>query len=380
MAIYLDNAATSFPKPESVYEAVNNFQREIGGNPGRSTHRFARIAKRKVLETRKKIARLCNIQDPSRVIFTANGTEALNLAIKGVLRPGDHVITSFFEHNSVNRPLTKLISQGVSVTWIPANLEYGLDLNELSRKIQKNSRMIVLIHSSNVLGTLFPISEVGAIARENGLIFLVDGAQTVGKLPIDVEAMNIDLLAAPGHKGLFGPQGTGFLYLREGVLMETLKEGGTGSRSDLPRQPEFLPDRFESGTLNGPGIAGLGAGVEFILQEGQEKISQKEKTLLLQLWEGLEKIPRVKVYGPPPSLPRATLVSFNIEGLHCEDVGFILDNVFQIAVRSGLHCAPGIHKIIGTFPEGTVRVSPGYFNIEKDIEAFIAAVEDIVKR
>ena len=192
MAIYLDNAATSFPKPESVYEAVNNFQREIGGNPGRSTHRFARIAKRKVLETRKKIARLCNIQDPSRVIFTANGTEALNLAIKGVLRPGDHVITSFFEHNSVNRPLTKLISQGVSVTWIPANLEYGLDLNELSRKIQKNSRMIVLIHSSNVLGTLFPISEVGAIARENGLIFLVDGAQTFGKLPIDVEAMNID--------------------------------------------------------------------------------------------------------------------------------------------------------------------------------------------
>ncbi|MBW1678923.1 MAG: aminotransferase class V-fold PLP-dependent enzyme [Deltaproteobacteria bacterium] len=225
-----------------------------------------------------------------------------------------------------------------------------------------------------------PIAEVGALARDRGIIFLVDGAQTMGKLNIDVEAMNIDLLACPGHKGLLGPQGTGFLYIREGVELETMREGGTGSLSESKIQPDFLPDRFESGTLNGPGIAGLGAGVEFIIQEGQEKIAQKEKALTIQLWEGLKKMEKVKLYGPGPSLPRTSVVSFNLEGLHCEDVGSILDNAFNIEVRTGLHCAPGAHKSIGTFPKGTIRVSPGYFNTNENIEALIQAVEELTRK
>ena len=380
MSIYLDNAATSYPKPESVYEAVDNFQREIGGNPGRSVHRRSRRAHEKIYQTRKAIAKLCNIHDPSRIIFTANGTEALNLGLKGILKPGDHVITSFLEHNSVNRPLHKLALRGVGISRITYDPRNGLDMDELFRKVRKATRMIALIHGSNVLGTILPITEVGAMARESGVIFLVDGAQTVGKIPVDVEAMNIDLLACPGHKGLLGPQGTGFLYIREGVEVETMREGGTGSMSESNVQPDFLPDRFEGGTLNGPGIAGLGAGVEVILQEGQEKIAQKEKSLTVQLWEGLKKTEKVKLYGPDPSLPRTSVVSFNIEGLHCENVGSILDSAFQIEVRTGLHCSPGAHESVGTFPEGTVRVSPGYFNTKDDIEALIQAVKEIARK
>jgi cysteine desulfurase/selenocysteine lyase len=225
-----------------------------------------------------------------------------------------------------------------------------------------------------------PVTEVGEFARAHGIVFLVDGAQTIGKLPINVETMKIDLFAAPGHKGLLGPQGTGFLYVRDGVEITTILEGGTGTESDSIDQPDFFPDRFESGTLNGPGIAGLGAGVEFILGAGEEMIAQKEKTLATQLWEGLEKIKKVILYGPGPTLPRTSVVSFNIEGLHCEDVGTILDTAFNSEVRSGLHCAPGTHECIGTFPEGTVRVSPGFFNTHEDIETLIRAVAAIAHR
>lgn len=380
MAIYLDNAATSYPKPESVYAAVNKFMRQIGGNPNRSAHQRFRKAYEKVCQTRKAIAKLCNIQDPSRIVFTCNGTEALNLGLKGILKPEDHVITSSIEHNSVTRPLFKLGMAGISVTCLNCDPVHGLDLDELSRKIQKNTRMIILIHGSNVTGTVLPIAKVGALAQERGIVFLVDGAQTVGNFSVDVEAMNIDLLACPGHKGLLGPQGTGFMYIREGVEMETVQEGGTGSLSESKAQPDFLPDRFESGTLNGPGIAGLGAGIEFILQEGQKKIARKENILIAQLWEGLGKIEKVILYGPPPSLPRTSVVSLNIDGLHCDEVGSILDTAFNIEVRTGLHCAPGAHKSIGTFPEGTVRVSPGYFNTKEDIEALIRAVEEISQK
>ncbi len=380
MTMYLDNAATSFPKPESVYVAVDSFLREIGGSSGRSSYGRSRMAQEKVLETRKAIAKLFNIHNLSRIIFTINCTEALNLGLKGILKRGDHVISSSLEHNSVNRPVFKLASKGISVTWVSCDPRYGVDLDEVSRKIKKNTRMIMLTAGSNVLGTLLSIAEVGAIARQRGTIFFVDGAQTAGSLPIDVEAMNIDLLACSGHKGLFGPQGTGFLFIREGIELETLREGGTGSLSGSKMQPDFLPDRFESGTLNGPGIAGLGAGVEFVLQEGLERIAQKEKALTTQLWEGLEGIGKVKLYGPEPSLLRTSVVSFNIEGLHCEDVGSILDSVFQIEVRTGLHCAPGAHELIGTFPEGTIRVSPGYFNTQEDIEALIQAVRGIISR
>jgi len=380
MTIYLDNAATSFPKPRSVYEAINNFLQAIGGNPGRADHQRSRKAFAVISQARRAIARLCTINDPSRIIFTFNGTLALNMALKGVLKSGDHVITSSFEHNSVNRPLHKLSLQGVEVSRITCDPRSGLDLKELTHTIKKNTKMIALTHSSNVLGTILPIAETGTIARDQGIIFLVDGAQTLGKRLLNVETMKIDLLACPGHKGLFGPQGTGFLFIREGIDLETIFEGGTGSQSESREQPDFFPDRFEGGTLNGPGIAGLGAGVEFILQEGQENIIHKEKALSTQLWEGLAKINEVTLYGPEPSLPRTSVVSFSIPGLHCENIGFMLDQVYNIEVRSGLHCSPGAHQCIGTFPEGTVRVSPGYYNTAEDINAVIKAVGDIAYR
>jgi selenocysteine lyase/cysteine desulfurase len=240
--------------------------------------------------------------------------------------------------------------------------------------------MIAITHASNVVGTIMPIAEAGSIAREREIILLVDGAQTLGKMTVDVDAMNIDLLACPGHKGLFGPQGTGFLFIREGIDLDTIVEGGTGTQSESLKQPDFLPDRFEAGTLNGPGIAGLGAGVEFILQEGQEKIKHKEKALTTQLWEGLALIPNIKLYGPEPSLPRTSVVSFSFPGLHCEHIGFMLNDAYTIEVRSGLHCSPVTHECIGSFPEGTVRVSPGYFTTPEEIDAFLRAATNIGHR
>ncbi|MBN2467840.1 MAG: aminotransferase class V-fold PLP-dependent enzyme [Deltaproteobacteria bacterium] len=381
MTIYLDNAATSYPKPESVYAAVDCFMRNIGGNPSRSAHQRSQRAFETVYQARQAIAKLCHVRIPSRIVFTSNGTEALNLGLKGILKPGDHVITTSIEHNSINRPLFKLSQSGISVTEIGYDPLRGLDLDALSDEIRKETRMIVLIHGSNVTGDVLPVEKVGVLAREHGIVLMVDGAQTLGKLDVDVEAMNIDLLACPGHKGLLGPQGTGFLYIREGLEMETVREGGTGWQSDSMKQPDILPDRFESGTLNGLGIAGLGAGVEFVLREGVDQIAHKENNLIQELWDGLEGIAGVSLYGPPSSsVQRTSVVSFNIEGLHCDEAGSILDDAFDIQVRTGLHCAPGAHKAIGTFPEGTVRVSPGYFNTPEEMRALIEAVGRISRR
>lgn len=378
-AIYLDNAATSFPKPESVYQAVDVYQREVGGSPGRATHARALRAEEMFSRTRKSLARLCGITDSSRIVFAFNGTHALNLGIKGVLKPGDHVITSALDHNAVNRPLHKLASQGVSVTRLACDPSSGVALTDVSRALRPETRLIVLTHSSNVLGTMLRLAEIGELARARGVLFFVDAAQTVGQCPIDVEAMHIDLLAAAGHKGLFGPEGTGLLYIRDGLTLDTLWEGGTGFHSELQEQPEWLPDRFEAGTQNGPGIAGLGAGAEFVLREGIEKIARKKGDLVAQLWEGLEHIEGVRLYGPPPWSPRTSVVSFNLQGIPCDSVGAILDSAFDIQVRCGLHCAPFAHMTVGTYPVGTVRVSPGYFNTEADIEALITAVKEIAR-
>lgn len=379
-AIYLDNAATSFPKPESVYLAVDAYQREVGGNPGRATHARALKAEETFTRTRKSLARLCGIPDPSRIVFAFNGTQALNLGIKGVLKPGDHVLASALDHNAVNRPLHKLASQGVSMTRLPCDPASGVAVSDVARTLQPETRMIVLTHSSNVLGTMLPLAEIGDLARARGVLFFVDAAQTLGQCPIDVEAMRIDLLAAPGHKGLFGPEGTGFLYMREGLTLDTLWEGGTGFRSELQEQPDWLPDRFEAGTQNGPGIAGLGAGAEFVLREGVEKIAKKKGDLVAQLWEGLAPLDRVQLYGPGPRSPRTSVVSFNLAGIPCDSVGAILDSAFEIQVRCGLHCAPFAHMAAGTYPSGTVRVSPGYFNTEADIETLIMAVKEIARK
>jgi len=380
MTIYLDNAASSHPKPESVYRAADDALRNIGANPGRSGHQPARKADQVISKTRLSLARLFDIEDPKRVVFTANATEAINLGLKGLLEKGDHVITSSMEHNSVVRPLSALRSQGVEVTFVPCDPQGNLDPAQVAAAIRKNTRLIVLAHASNVTGGLLPIGEVGELARQKGIFFMVDAAQTAGVIPLSVKETNVDLLAAPGHKGLMGPQGTGFLYIGPEVRLRPLKEGGTGSLSEQEIQPDFLPDQMEAGTLNTPGLAGLGAGVEFLLQEGLAKIREKETALSRALWEGLRPIPRLRLYGPEEAEARTAPLSFTIEGLNPSAVASILDTAFDIAVRAGLHCAPLAHRTLGTFPEGTIRVSPGYFNTEKEIEAFLEAMAMIVKQ
>lgn len=377
--IYLDNAATSFPKPEVVYEAVLNHMKNFGANPGRSGHKMALKAGYEIYKGREIIAELFNIEDPMQIIFTSNATEALNLAIKGILKPGDHVITTSMEHNSVLRPIKALEKNGVENTIVKSNINGCLNPKDIKNHIKENTKLIVMTHASNVTGSLMPIKEVGKIAREKGLIFLVDAAQTAGVYHIDVKKMNIDLLAMAGHKGLMGPQGTGVLYIKEGIEVKPLKEGGTGSKSQELIQPLTLPDRYESGTHNTPGIVGLTRGVEYILKEGIDKIREQEEFLTGYFLDGLRKIEKVKIYGPQDIKKQAAVVSINIREEDSSEIAYILDNAFDIAVRSGLHCAPLAHKTLGTLEQGTIRFSMGYFNTKKDIELALIAIKEICK-
>lgn len=377
--IYLDNAATSYPKPEQVYSVVMDHMRNFGANPGRSGHKLALQSGRRIFKTRELAAKLFNIDNPMQIVFTSNGTDSLNLAIKGVLNKGDHVITSSMEHNSVLRPIKSLESKGVENTIIQCDSQGCINLNDIKKAIKSNTKMIVLTHGSNLTGTMMPIKEVGKIAKEAGILFLVDAAQTGGIYNIDVKEMNIDLLALPGHKGLLGPQGTGILYIREGLKVMHFKEGGTGSRSEDLTQPEMMPDRYESGTANAPGITGLGAGIEFILEEGLEKIRNHEKELTQYFINELEKIEVVKIYGPKDAEKQGAVVSINIGSEDSSEIAYILDSAFNIAVRSGLHCAPLAHKTIGSFEQGTVRFGIGYFNTKEDIDKAIQAIKEICK-
>ncbi len=380
MTLYLDNAASSHPKPETVYQTVNEVLKNIGANPGRAGHGLAVKAGQWISRTRQALAELFDILDPNRIVFTANTTEAINLGLKGLLHPGDHVITSSMEHNSVIRPLRFLETLDVEITLVSGNAQGQIQAAAIEKAIRKNTRLIVLTHASNVTGGLMPVSEVAELSRRKGILTMVDAAQTAGLVPISAARMGIDLLAAPGHKGLMGPQGTGFLYIGPGISLRPLIEGGTGSQSELEIQPDFLPDRMESGTLNTPGLAGLGAGVRFILNQGQEKIRRNEMHLAQLLWGGLKKIPQVVVYGPEEAEARTAVVSFNIGALNPQAVASILDMAYDIAVRAGLHCAALAHRTLGTFPEGTVRVSPGFFNTEKEMETFLQAIREIAKK
>lgn len=378
--IYLDNAATSWPKPSRVKEAMIKFIEEVGANPGRSGHLLSIEAARLIYETREALSNLFHVKDPLRVVFTLNATESLNLALRGLLKPGDHVITSSMEHNSVMRPLRDLEKKGIEVSIILCSTEGKLDPQELERKIQSNTRMIVLNHASNVTGTSLPIKEVGLISRKYNLLFLVDAAQTAGAYPIDIERDDIDLLAFTGHKSLYGPQGTGGLVIGERVEekeMIPLKQGGTGSRSEFEEQPDFLPDRFESGTPNGVGLAGLLAGVQFVLEKGVEQIHQYEIGLTQRLITGLKEIPQVKLYGLEKGEQKIATLSFNIANISPSDVALLLEREFGILCRPGLHCAPAAHRTIRTFPEGTVRFGLSFFNTKEEIEAAIEAVSRI---
>lgn len=376
MTLYLDNAATSWPKPPSVYDAVKHALEEIGASPGRAAHRMAREAAHVVEGARRKVAGLLGIRDPERVVFTKNATESINVVLKGWLRPGDRVLMSSMEHNSVARPLKALEAEGVRVEVVPCRGGGMLDLEWLNQAMNPPPRLIVLLHASNVNGALLPVTEVSRICDDHGVPFMLDAAQTAGLLPIDVETLKLGMLACSGHKALLGPPGVGILYVRPGLEVHPLMEGGTGSRSEDLRHPDTCPDRFESGTGNLPGIAGLAAGIEFILERGQGTILAHELHMAAMLETALAGLPGVRVLQPAN---RGTgVVSFTVENLNPSDIGAILDKGFDIAVRTGLHCAPLAHRTLSTFPEGTVRVSPGYATTEADIDYLVQAVSSIV--
>jgi cysteine desulfurase family protein len=376
--IYLDNAATSWPKPEPVYEAADRALRELGGNPGRSGHRMAVEAGRAIGETRLLLARLFGASDPERFVFTANATEAINLALKGLLAPGDRAVTSSMEHNSVARPLRALEARGVEVEKLAASPERGLDPALLDAALAaRPAKLVVLAHASNVTGAVNPLRELGAVCRARGALFLVDAAQTAGSLPIDIAGDRIDLLAFPGHKGLLGPQGTGGLYIAPGAEPEPLAEGGTGTDSRSLEQPRACPERYESGTRNTPGIAALGAALRYILDRGLGSIEAAESLLLARLVEGLSRIEGVRLFGPPPGARRAGAVSILVRGFDPAEAAAVLDREFGIAVRAGLHCAPDAHATMGTLDGGTVRISPGLFTTGEEIELCLEALAQI---
>jgi len=380
--IYLDNAATSWPKPPQVKEAMVKFMDEIGANPGRSGHSLSIEAARIIYKAREFLSALFHAKDSSRIVFTLNATESINLALKGVLKYKDHVITSSMEHNAVMRPLRDLEKRGIALTVAPCFEDGTLDPREVEKEIRSTTRMIVLNHASNVTGTILPIREIGKIAREHDLLFLVDGAQTAGAYPIDVEKEGIDLLAFTGHKSLYGPQGTGGLVIGVRVKekeMIPLKQGGTGSRSEFEEQPDFLPDRFESGTPNSVGIAGLLAGIQFVLEKGIEQIRNHEISLIQKLIDGLKEFPQIRLYGPEYGLDRTATLSFNVTHLPPSEVAFRLEREFGILCRPGLQCAPAAHRTIGTFPEGTVRFSLSYLNNEEHVDQALQAVNHLVR-
>ncbi len=375
--VYLDNAATTFPKPASVLAAMDHFSRNVGGNPGRSGHHRSLEAGRTVLRTRDALAILLGASNPSRIVFTKNATEALNMAIKGHLGDGGHAVVSCMEHNSVWRPLEGLASRGVTYSIVPCGKDGCVDVAAAAEAITPDTRLLIFMHASNVLGTLLPVADLAAMGHERGIPLLVDAAQTAGCYPIDVERMGIDLLAFTGHKELFGPQGTGGLYIAEGLELTPLLEGGTGSNSRDPHQPDFLPDRFEAGTPNGVGLAGLHAGVEFVLAEGLDRIRAHAQALTARLLEGLARMAHVTLYGTIDESGRVGIVSFNIEGFDSSEVASLLDEPHGICVRSGLHCAPLAHRALGTLERGTVRASVSYLSTADDIDYLLECVRSL---
>ena len=378
--IYLDNAATSWPKPELVYRAVDDYLRRLGAPAGRGTYAEAADTERIVLSCRKKIADLIGAADSSRVIFTQNGTDSLNMALHGLLRPGDHVVTTVCEHNSVLRPLRFLAEQReVKATYVGCDSQGYVAPDAIRRAITDKTRLIAVIHASNVTGAVQPVNEIGRIAADRGIVYLVDAAQSLGYVPINIKAIGCQLLAAPGHKGLLGPLGTGVLYLAPGVEERLLpvRQGGTGTRSDEDIQPEGLPDRYESGNLNVPGIVGLEAGVSHVQKLGDDHIQAHSRALTQRLLAGLTGLAGVRLYGPQTGEDRLGVVSLNIAGFEPQELAAVLDAQWSIQARAGLHCAPRMHAALGTLPGGTLRLSIGHFTTQQQIDAVVAAISEL---
>ena len=379
--IYLDNAATSWPKPEPVYRAVDQALRRLGAPAGRSAYREANEVERRIGQARRRLAERIGAEESRRVVFTCNGTEALNLALHGLLRPGDHVVTSVVEHNSVLRPLRQLEDTGqITVTRVACDGHGRIDPDAIRRAIRPATRLIALLHASNVTGTLQPIESVGRIAREYQVRLLVDAAQTLGHRPLDVRKLGADLLAAPCHKGLFSPPGVGMLYLAPGIERELrpIRQGGTGTHSEQDRQPETMPDGYESGSPNVAGLLGLEAGLSWLAERGADQGERHERELVGQLLEGLRAIPRVTVYGPPDDEQRVGVVSLRIAGWEPQELATLLDSTFGVQVRAGFQCAPLLHHALGTAAHGgTVRISLGVFNTRAQIDTAVQALGEL---
>lgn len=377
--IYLDNAATTYPKPEKVYDAVLDCMKNYCANPGRAGHKLAMRAAREIYDARENIAKLFNIDNPMTIVFTNNATDSLNLAIKGVVKNGDHIITTSMEHNSVIRPIKSLEKDGIENTIVECDKDGFLNPDDIKNAIKKNTKLIVTTHASNVVGTIVDIKSVGEIAKEKNILYLVDASQTAGVYDINVKDINVDMIAAPGHKCLLGPQGTGILYIKEDLNVDILKEGGTGSRSEDLFQPDLTPDKYESGTHNTPGIVGLNEGVKFILETGIDNIRAHEEELCQYMLDRLKEVPNIVIYGPKDSKKRAAVISINIPKIDSGEITFLLDSEYNIATRSGIHCAPLAHKTLGTIEQGAVRFSLGYFNTKKDIDEAVKALKEIEK-
>lgn len=377
--IYLDNAATSFPKAPNVATAMCDFLNHSAGNPGRSGHALALAAQAVVSDTRRLLASLFGASDPARIVFTLNATDGLNLALWGLLRPGDRVVTTTMEHNAVVRPLRELETRGILVSWVQCDPQGCLDLDDLTRALdERETRLVVMIHASNVNGLIMPAREAADLAHQHGALFLLDAAQTAGSMPIDVDEMGVDLLAFPGHKGLLGPTGTGGLYVSPKVDLWPMRQGGTGTQSEKERQPDEMPEELESGTVNTVGIAGLGAALRYLADRGLENVRQHELALMARLLAGLAQIPGVTIHGPTDPQRLAATVSISLAGWEPVDAAAALDSSFGIAVRPGLHCAPQAHRTLGTFPQGTVRLSPGPFNSEDEVDQVLKAIRALL--
>lgn len=371
--IYFDNGATTYPKPREVLRRMYHTMKYAGGNAGRGGHDLADGASEVIYRCRESVCNLFGIENSMEVCFTYNATMAMNFAIKGVLKPGDHVILSPLEHNCVMRPVYKLSQAGVEYTVMPS--DQAGRVSQWENEIKENTKLIIVNHASNVMGTIAPIREIGKIAHRHGILFLVDTSQSAGHISVDVEADHIDMLACSGHKGLFGPQGTGILFIRSEIQTDTIMEGGTGSMSQMLEQPLILPDRFESGTLNAPGIAGLGAGIEFVLHQGIPKLRKHELILTETLLRGLSAIPGAVVYGPQNAEEMVGVVGFNLGNWDSVNLCSYLNDKYKVMLRGGLHCSYLAHKTAGTLDKGCARASLSYFNTRKEVEKFLNIID-----